>query len=86
MLNSFSSIDRMFPLELLQPSLRFLLSLVADQSHQNRDFKEVFHRFIVLQAGRHNKTWEAAGQSSGVSLYKLITDDAVKAGRMILLK
>ncbi len=39
-----------------------------------------------LPAGQYTATWNATARPSGVYIYKLITDDAVKAGRMILLK
>jgi hypothetical protein len=36
--------------------------------------------------GRPVTTWQAAESASGLYVYKLIADDAVKAGRMVLLK
>ena len=38
------------------------------------------------QAGRHEVRWDAAGQTGGVYVYKLIANGAVKAGRMVLVK
>ena len=39
-----------------------------------------------LPAGSYDVVWDAAGQASGVYVYKLIADGAVKAGRMVLVK
>jgi len=40
----------------------------------------------VLQAGRHNITWQADDFASGVYLYRLAADGQIETGKMVLLK
>jgi len=41
---------------------------------------------VGMPAGRHEALWQPAPRAGGVYLYKLIADDAVKAGRMVLIR
>jgi hypothetical protein len=38
------------------------------------------------EAGRHSVTWDASSEASGVYFYRLVTQEAVRTGKMLLLK